>query len=325
MRKKSEIMAIANKLYANLGESYASLLTTKSEEAKTLVSGTFEDAHKAVESIKTSLDILTRGTEADGVSVHQFLSSFKSFEDNGKLDCVELTIKSKLKAEFQYRSTTTIKADENFIGNISEAYRVAVIGLLYNQLGGENVIELNNKIEEICAENDIPIKFAFTLSEKDNFITEIDNEKVVFNVVEAEALNISTLALFQSGDEYSDHISSIAKQNLIDVLKSVQSTTQIIKAGIDMISTLTGVKTKKRAERLIRKSYHKQAVHFNKINSGIGYYEETIEINGVETEIFALLSKSEDGEISVVLNPFDTKTLFTVDYDVVAAVKKAIA
>ena len=38
-----------------------------------------------------------------------------------------------------------------------------------------------------------------------------------------------------------------------------------------------------------------------------------------------ILEKHEDGEITVALNPFDIKTLLTVDVDVVDEVKKILA
>ena len=66
-------------------------------------------------------------------------------------------------------------------------------------------------------------------------------------------------------------------------------------------------------------SYHRQAKFLNAVNAGVGYFNETVNVGGEDTEVFALVEKSEDGTLATILSPFNVKTLMNVDYDVVGA------
>lgn len=322
MRRKSEITKISNGLYSAIKGALEAAPALKEATEKGVAVGDYDKAHDGVQSVKDTIEAIAKGTDFEGISVTKFLTSFKSFEADGKLDYIELTIKSKLKAEYAYRSVTTIKADDSIVDKMCDAYADALIQLLYIELAGENIKELNALIDSIIEENNIPISFGFTISDKSNiFIDSITNEKVVFNANIANAFELSKNALFQEGDEYADRVRETAIEGFVENLKAIQTTTQLVKSGMSIITDLTGVKTKKRAERLIRQTYHKQAIHFNSVKEGVGYYETTTTVDGEEVEIFALLQKDAEGEISVILNPFNVKTLFAVDYDVVGAVK----
>ena len=41
--------------------------------------------------------------------------------------------------------------------------------------------------------------------------------------------------------------------------------------------------------------------------------------------MFSLVEKAADGTLKVVLTPFDTKTMFSVDFDVIKAVEAQLA
>lgn len=322
MRRKSEITRISNGLYGALKTTLSEAKALKEAKEQGITTGDYDSAHDGIQKVKDIIEAIVKGTDFEGTSVSKFLSSFKSFDADGKLDYIELTIKSKLKAEYPYRSVVTIKADDTLIDKMCDAYADALIQLLYIDLAGENIGEINALINQIVTENNIPISFGFTISDKTNsFIASIDNSKVVFNASIANAFELSKNAMFQEGDEYADRVRETAIEGFVENLKALQTTPQIIKSGLSIITDLTGLKTKKRAERLIRQTYHKQAIHFNAVKEGVGYYEATVTVDGEEVEIFALLKKDADGEISVILNPFNVKTLFTVDYDVLAAVK----
>ena len=324
MRNKTDIMSIATGLRMALIQAMSEAASLQEAEANGIIMRDFDEAHNEISSIVGICESITRGTRFEGANVPKFLSSFKSFEADGKVDYIELTIKSKLKAAYPYRNTVTIKVNDDFVSNVVVAFADSAVGLLQVTYAGENIDELNAVIENIVAENELPISFGFTISDSSSMVASIDNNKVIFNADMNKAFELSRDPLFYSGDAYADRVRETSIERLVEVLKALQTTPQIIKSGLSLITDLTGVKTKKRAERLIRQSYHKQAIYFNKVKEGIGYYEETVTIDGEEVDVFALLKKNADGEIEVVLNPFNVKTLFTVDFDVVGAVKAAL-
>ena len=324
MKKKSEILAISNGLYGALTTKLDTAPAVAEIDVKAINTSAFDAAHALIEGVKNTIDTIVKGVDFEGTFSNQFLTSMKSYELDGKLDYIELTIKSRLKAEYPYRHQVVLKNDANIVKAMCEAYCYALIQLLYIEFAGENIKEANKMVAELIAENEIPFTFEFTISDTNAMISSITDEKVVFVANIENAFELSRNPLFQSGDEYSDRVRETAVAAFVERMKSVQTTTQLIKAGVDIITELTGVKTKKRADKLIRQVYHKKAIHFNAVKSGIGYYEGTAKVDGEETEIFALLEKKEDGSIDVILAPFDIKTLFVVKADVLKKVKAAL-
>lgn len=102
---------------------------------------------------------------------------------------------------------------------------------------------------------------------------------------------------------------------------SGRTTPQILKTKIALVEAMTGVTTVRRADKLIRMTYHRKADYVKGMKKdGIGYVEKTIKVDGEDIDIFALVQKTGD-ELSVALSPFNIKTSFSVDCDVLADLK----
>lgn len=322
MRKHSEIIKSANELYAELTKSFAEYSEAKKTQIESLSTISYDDAHAIVEGFVESTKALIGGIYSeDGTSLPKFLTSFTSYSENDNLASIILTIKSKLKDAVKYKKEVEIKVDEDFMKNFVNAYTSAIFDMYYRSQANANLEEVNNFFEKICVENNIPYTFGFALVDSNEYVTYIDNNKVIFNASLEAALEVSKNGLFQSGDEYFDLVREQQTEQLVDALLVTQTTTQLIKANIDIINTLIGYTTKKRADRLIRGAYHKKAEHFDKIKAGFGYYEK----EDGDTTIFSILEKKADGSIEVALSPFDIKTLLNVDLDVVSEVKAMLA
>lgn len=322
MRKHAEIIKSANELYGVLNDSFTKFTEIKKAQIDSLVTSSYEDAHAVVSDLIEGARALIAGSVAeDGTVFPKYLTRFTTFEEDGKLTKVELVIKSKLKDTVKYKKEVTISVDDNFMANFVEAHVSAIFDLYYRYEAAANLTDVNEFINKICVENNIPYTFEFTITGGKEYVTYIDNDKVIFNASLEQALEVSKQGLFQSGDEYLDLVKEQLTYKLVDALASTQTTVQLMKANISIISTLIGYTTKKRADRLIRIAYHKKAEFFDKVKSGYGY----LEIEKDDTNIFTLLEKHEDGSITVALNPFDIKTLLNVDIDAVAEVKKLLA
>lgn len=322
MRKHLEITKAADELYAQLTESFNTFAGVKKDQVSTLGSVSYDEAHSIVESLTNSARSLIAGCiSSDGTTFPKYLTSFKTFDADGKLSKVVVTIKSKLKDAVKYKKEFTISVDDNFMDNFAKAHIEAIFEMYYKYQANANLEEVNEFIAKICTEHNIPYTFGFELADGKEYITYIDNDKVIFNANLESALEVAKNGIFQSGDEYFNLVRDQQIQKLVDSLSVTQTTTQLIKAKVSIIDTLIGYTTKKRADRLIRNTYHKKAEYFDKIKKGYGYFEK----EDGDTSIFAILEKHEDGEITVALNPFNIKTLEVVDVDVVAEVKAMLA
>ena len=324
MKTCGQIVKIANGVYAEAMEGLANLKEVKADVVSSITSKSVEDGVAIVKDIINAVETIVKAPRVDGVGLPEFLSRLTYSEDS--LDKISITIRSKLKAKVKYSKTSEITVDGELVDNIGKFYIDTLYEMYYITVAQENIDELNEKIASIIAENEIPYSFKFVVEPDNNsIVVSIDNNEAVFNASVSKAQDIADLPIFKSGDEYNDLVCAEATEKLVDSLKAVQTTTQLIKGGVSLIKDIVGVSTKKRANKLIRGSYHRQAKYLDKVKSGIGYYNEIVKINGEDVEVFALVEKAENGELSVVLNPFDVKTLFNVDFDVIAAVKKEIA
>lgn len=322
MRKHSEIIKSADELYARLTEDFGNFKEAKSEKVNSLAEVSYEQAHGVVEELVSGARSIIEGCfSEDGVTFPKYLVNFTTYTKDEKMTEVSIVIKSKLKDAIKYKREFTIEVGDNFMGDFIKAHVDAIFDMYYREQANNNLKDVNSLINKICTEHSIPYTFEFTLSDGKEYVTYIDNDVVIFNASLEAALEISKHELFLSGDEYFDLVRDQQIEKLVDVLSVTHTTTQLIKANIDIVNTLVGYKTKKRADRLIRIAYHKKAEHLNKVKSGFGYYEKEDE-NG---SIFAILEKHADGSITVALNPFDVKTLLNVDVDVLSEVKEILA
>lgn len=322
MRKHAEITKSADELYAQLTENFKAFADVKKGQIDSLATVSYEEAHGVVEDLIEGARALIAGSiSEDGTTFPKYLTSFKTFDADGKMTKAVIVIKSKLKDAVKYKREFTIEVGANFMEEFSKAHIEAIFEMYYRYQANANLEEVNAFIEKICVENNIPYTFGFALADSKEYVTYIDNDKVIFNASLEAALEVSKQGLFQSGDDYFDLVREQQTEKLVEALSVTHTTTQLIKANVGIINTLIGYTTKKRADRLIRNTYHKKAEYFNKVKSGFGYYEK----EDGDTTIFAILEKHEDGSITVALNPFDIKTLLTVDVDVVAEVKELLA
>ena len=280
-----------------------------------------DDADEKISEMLAKVDKVFSVYTDDMISLPDHISRFSHSVDN--INPITLTVRSKLKANVKYTRSVDITVDENLVASMAQVFSDSLFEMYHLNEAYNNVVELNGMLSDICEANEIPYKFSFNVSSTSTSIIEsITNDEVVFNASVSRAQEIADLGICQSGNEYADFVHDEAVTTLVEALKAIQTTVQLIKGNIDIIKNITGVSTKKHASKIIRGAYHKNARYIAKQKSGVAYYNETVDINGEEVNVFAIVEKAKDGAMSVVLNPFDTKTLMNVDYGVLKAIKE---
>lgn len=325
MKTQALVTKIANGIYAQVNAGISTLAENSKDSVQGLQDKSVDEGLAIVSTLVSAVEANIKAARVDGFALPAFLSKV-SVNDNN-MNVVYLTVKTKLKADYKYRKDAEITVDENLIKNIAQVYIDALFNMFYIEVARENVAELNDKLAEVIAENEIPYGVSFAVDvDTDASVLEVDNNKVVFNASISKAQDIASFSIFQQkDDEYSKLVYDKAIENLVAALKAIQTPVQLIKGNLQLVKDVTGISTKKRASKLIRESYHRKAMYLDRVKTGIGYYNEDVEINGETVEVFALVGKAEDGSLNVVLNPFNVKDLCNVDYDVIAAVKAQMA
>lgn len=324
MKTNKQIVNIADGIYAEAMASLKNLVDVKKAAVASIHTKSLEEGVATISQLVADVEAVVVAPRVEDVALPAHL--YKVSYVGNSIDTITLSVRTKLKSAYKYRKDTDVAVDDNFIMNVGKALIDSLYDMFYIEQASENVEALNEKLATICAENEIPYTVEFAVdADTDAMILDINNEKVVFNANIAKAHDISNLGIFREGNEYNNIICAEATEALVASLKANQTPVQVIKGNVALIKEVTGVSTKKRASKLIRGTYHRQAKYLGAVKSGIGYFDETVELNGESVDVFALVAKAEDGTLSVVLNPFDVKTLYSVDFDVVAEVQKQLA
>lgn len=282
---------------------------------------TFDETFELVQSVTTSYKSLISSVMYDGYFMPKCIINFEVTRKGNEdvADSIILTVRTSLKAKMKFVHKVKL-AVADYVDTSAVEIKNACLHMLLLEIVDSNLIALNDKIKSICDEAGAGVSFGFALS--NNYIVDIDDNIVIFGTSTETALDVSTLTIMRTiedTDMFSDYDKIILERDTERIISAVKgkTTPQIIKANLDIVKTMTGVQTKKRADRLMRLTYHKQAKYFDTLKKGgIGYVDKTVNIDGTEVDIFALLEKSADGVVSVKLSPFNIKTTFNVDYDV---------
>lgn len=325
MVRNTTIKRIADGIYAEVTRDIEEVARLRKEQVDSFEPKDVDDLLKFTSELTAAVEAMIRGTQVEGVSLPKFLLRIMSVGES--TDKVIISVRSKLNSPYKYRKDTEVVRDANFIQNIGQAYLSGLFEMYYIDAASANMNELNDVIAQLLQENEIPIGFKFKVDHTtDADVLEITDDMVVFNASIEKAQNAADIGIVREGDdEFSALIKQEAIEKFITAMKAVQTTAQLVKSRIPVITDLTGLATRKRVSKLIRKSYHRQARYLNIVKKGVGYYDETVKIDGEDVNVFALVGKAEDGTLSVVLKPFDVKTMFNVEFDVLEAVKQQMS
>lgn len=228
-----------------------------------------------------------------------------------------LVLRSKLKAQTKYIMKRTLQITKNLIDDINAVFAEFLSDLFLIEVANENVNELNEKLRKFCKEY-LPYVIQFDINpEAVNYVTQISDDEIHFSVDIANAKYIYDLGFMSKDVE----IETEASSDLLNSLLSVQTTTQLVKAKVDLIKRVTGIATKKHANKILRECYHRNAKYLDSLKTGDAYFSNIVKIDGEDVDVFAIIHKDIDGTLSVRLHPFDIDTLFNVDFDVLEELK----
>lgn len=319
MRTGEQVKFIADSIYNKATESLARI--TEVHQGK--VTGYTGEDIDSILGLATTIcgivgDSVALQREGD-VGMPKYLTRVTSSDPKS----ITLTLRSKLNAAYKYRKDFDIAFSSDFITDIGTAFIEALFDMLYIALALDNLNALNAKVAEICAENELPLMFRFVMDDTiKGAVAEITDTCLTLNVNIDMALNsVATLGIMcQDDDEYGETIRTEAANRLVEAMKGYTITPQLLKAdNITEISTMTNLPTKSKVTKIIRKAYHRNVKHLDKLKgAGVGYFDEDVQIGDDVVSVFALVARDADGVCSVILHPFDVKGLMNVQYDVLA-------
>lgn len=353
MITNTKAIEVLSTLSASLNNSISEYLKNHKFDFDKL---SYEDAHNKVSAILADTRSLVGGETTDGFIFPKYAATFKSYENGGKLEYIELTVSSAIKARTKVSGTREIRVSDTFAVDIMNAIAADVEYLLKLELANDNLDDFNKLLDSLTADTGISVNFAIS----ENYISEITDSKIVYGVPVESALSVTAMGMTyvpngadsvdvsestatedtaqtaevteapenaegtteaeaqtsaSSGDDFIKFTILENQEKFVTAITG-RTTPQIVKSKISLVEKMTGVTTIRRTDNLIRLAYHKKAENVkNMKKDGVGYFKTTTTVDGEEVEIFALVEKKGE-DLSVCLSPFNIKTGFAVEYDV---------
>lgn len=320
----NETVAVLNKKFAEDAESF---VNARREDIERGLAGNLDQVCSAVEAARSGLTTaLQANYTEDDYHIDNFISSVRTYyiEESQTPIKVTLTFCSKRKAAYKFKKKFEYDIGTDILSAMKRDFLTMGNALVCYDLALQNIASLNEYMASAVEEAGIPYGISFVMNDY-SYVTSISDTGVVFGLPCNTALRLATVSAFRDYDEDNIYLAGVAeshRQNFIKALKSIETTPQLIRANVPLFVDIFGGKTRRRADKLIRGDVaHKQAKCLGTMKKGLGYLYTDTEVNGKQTKIFGLVEKTVDGEIKVVLSPFDISTKFKVDYDIVSAVK----
>lgn len=322
MRTNAMVTTIANGLFADAKQG----IDTLAEARKTTVSGLSGLSHEAlmetVAGLVKGIQVNVNAPRVNEVGYPAYIGKTLFIDgDNSK---VEISVRSKQNAPYKYRKDEVVQIDANIIKNIGEVYLDALTEMLYIELAIENVAALNEKLATLVEESGVGYTVSFAVDTSDDgAVVSIDDDGIVFRADIAKALEIGDMGIMNDSTEYERIIATNAAQDFVNALSVAQTPVQLIRSKNGLTNVVASVPTRKREDKILRQTYHRNSQYLHQLKAGIGYFSEEVEVGGNKVHVFALVQKAEDGELSLVLKPFNIEDATVVDYDVLAHVQQS--
>lgn len=321
MKTKKEIVVLVGNYYNTLVAKKDEFISARGKELSVNLNGkTGQDAHDALCSVVETIKAHVKGAAVEsGVNIPAYRTNVRTqtaSPDSDVVTTLEIDFRNKLNAEvvFARKFSFDVKS-EDLIGQVYDSFITVMNELAYMELAQEVIDEVNAKLAEIKEEHPeitVSVSFVYCDASDDIVVSAISDDSIQFAAPLAGVLEATGSSLFQSGDNFADLCNKNAVDDYVERMSAVQFAPQVIKANVDIVNKMLGMKITRRADKVLRRTYHKKAQFLTKQKEGIGYFSETLEDG---TVIFALIEKSEE-KYSVILSPFDAKTLEKIKVDV---------
>lgn len=228
---------------------------------------------------------------------------------------VQFTLRSKTRAEHQYKKSFEVFiTKEGFADNIKASFMRTLFDFIDDGIAYNNLKILSEEFKGICEEANCPFSIEYTIST--DSVVFASNKKLVLGIAREHALALGDCQLVccsgaSDSEPYDSFCYKQKRTQVIEALKGIQTPVQFLASKLPALSQFR-VMTRKRVDKQLREFCHRRASNLSCVKSGIGYYEDGM--------IFALVEKTNEGELTVLLNPFDINTNETVTVDVISKI-----
>lgn len=257
--------------------------------------------------------------EVEKVSTRAYVSLI------GDSRMLKVTMENGRKSRYKFKAERTFLAGDTYI-DIKNFIVTFFVNLLYASAEQSNLNELNEMLDGELQSlgKDFRIRFITDLfAERRTPIVDISDKEVTLLAKEDNILSLAdTFVMYENDNEvlYEDAKPSIEKQrsDLRDDLAAMETVLDAVNTKNKFLHYIWDMPRGAKVSPAIRKSVSNNVAGIYKKKGLNAYYHDK------DSHIYGIIHRDKDGEISVVLSPFDTVTLERVDFDLVGKAKELV-
>lgn len=299
-----------------LVEQFQSGVSTMFEEvrgnyniAEAMASNSIDDVRAIIKKVQSLMVANIPGRNAPKASL--YISSSGVDEIN----VINITVANKISSSksFSYQTSITKgKTIEKIVDFMKDVYTA----LLVDDLICENLERVNEVLAEAVKDAGLSygIKVVSPLGNDNKKIASMTDDEIVFVADPERVFTLDTIiVLLDEADEViTEDVITSHYNSLVDDISQAQTPEQLVGIhGGALVAYICDISKRLKPLTLIKKICSKNIEKLRGSKDAVAYY--------FEDDIFALVER-RDGNFTVVLSPFDVKTLRRVDVDVLKGI-----
>lgn len=317
MISKEQMKEVVNTVKTTLDSELGDIVNAN--KGKVTADTSVEDAVNLASNMGAAIGSVLEVLEIEGVEVPKLTARFTPVEHS-----VTVKVSTKHKAQHPYSRETSVKVDDNFAQGVVDAYIATIIDIVYLEKARESCADFNEEIAKFFEEAEADYTLAVTIDGSyGSVIASITDDVLTLNIGVDKAFelcDIPVLAEVEEEDGYDQIVKDKAIEELMNSIKKCQTTVSFLASKPDIITDLVDLPSYRKVHKVLREKYHRKVNSLATIKEGYGYFHGDVPDGDDTINIFSVVHKGLDGNYDVILSPFNTKTLFNVDVDVLSLI-----
>jgi hypothetical protein len=298
-----------------LVEQFQSGVSTMFEEVKgnyniaeAMASNSIDDVRAIIKKVQS---LMVANIPGNAPKASLYISSSGVDEIN----VINITVANKISSSksFSYQTSITKgKTIEKIVDFMKDVYTA----LLVDDLICENLERVNEVLAEAVKDAGLSygIKVVSPLGNDNKKIASMTDDEIVFVADPERVFTLDTIiVLLDEADEViTEDVITSHYNSLVDDISQAQTPEQLVGIhGGALVAYICDISKRLKPLTLIKKICSKNIEKLRGSKDAVAYY--------FEDDVFALVER-RDGNFTVVLSPFDVKTLRRVDVDVLKGI-----
>lgn len=249
----------------------------------------------------------------EGVAIPR-ISVYQTLTGQDEVDVLSITVTNCLNSEkvFKFKFTVT---QNKVTERVRDFFIMVYTELLKDALMEQNLVKVNEVLAGAAKEANLPytIKVVTPMNNEGKKIAMMTDTEIQFVADEDRVFSLEDILVLQEeGNLITEEMLKDAFKHEVECIEVAQTPEQLVEQyGGSLVTYVCDISTLVKPMTYIKKITNKNVENHRGNKDAILYY--------AKENVFALIAK-RDGNLELILSPFDTTTLRKVDVDVMGAI-----